>query len=144
MLQRQREPLESTVNTELLTVADAARSLKVSSSTIWRWINTGKLASYRIGPKAIRIRRADLNEVIAPGRTSGKGVKIMTKFSSVQTNLDIEHLTEEEIRQGLQAMREVRQLRERMHREQGGPTLPDSIQLIREMREERSGRLDEL
>lgn len=136
--------LDAARNPELITVAEAARFLKISVSTIWRWINAGKLVSYRIGPKAIRIKRADLDELIAPARASGESTNIMAEFTPVQTDLDIEPLTEEEIRQGLQAMREARQLRERMRRERGGTPLPDSVELIRAMREERSRYLDQL
>ena len=42
------------------TVEQAARLLQVSHSTVWRWIDAGKLVAYRVGPKAIRIRKQDL------------------------------------------------------------------------------------
>lgn len=48
------------------TVAEAAQKLKVSHSTVWRWIDTGKLPDYRLGPKTIRIQERDPDAVIAP------------------------------------------------------------------------------
>ncbi len=51
---------------EFYTVAEAARVLQVSHSTVWRWIEARKLPAYRVGHRAIRIRRRDLEEVIRP------------------------------------------------------------------------------
>src|SRR2546425_8418154 len=50
------------------SVAEAALVLGVSPSTVWRWIDAGKLPAYRVGPKSIRIRRADLAAVVHPVR----------------------------------------------------------------------------
>ncbi|HEY7060472.1 MAG TPA: helix-turn-helix domain-containing protein [Chloroflexota bacterium] len=55
------------------TVGQAARTLGVSPATIWRWIQTGKLAAYRIGPRAIRIRPEDLQATIQPVRPDSSG-----------------------------------------------------------------------
>ena len=40
----------------VFTVAEAARYLKVSEPTIWRWIRTGRLPSFKVG----RLRRIPL------------------------------------------------------------------------------------
>jgi hypothetical protein len=82
--------------------------------------------------------------LIKLARASGEEVKIMTDFMPGQTNLNVECLTEEEIHQGLQAMRNARQLRERVRRERDRNSLSDSIELIREMREKRSEHLEDL
>ena len=50
------------------TVADAARELHVSPSTVWRWIDAGKLRAYRAGEHTIRIKREDLERVLRPVR----------------------------------------------------------------------------
>jgi excisionase family DNA binding protein len=50
------------------TVAQAAKVLDVSPSTIWRWIKAGKLPAYRVGPRNIRIKKADLPRIITPAR----------------------------------------------------------------------------
>lgn len=62
------------------TVPEAARALCVSPATIWRWIHSGKLAAYRVGPRAIRIRPDDLQAAIQPVRLDGSrpaaGIKL--------------------------------------------------------------------
>lgn len=42
------------------TVSEAAELLDVSPSTVWRWIQAGKLPAYRVGGRALRIRKPDL------------------------------------------------------------------------------------
>jgi excisionase family DNA binding protein len=51
------------------TVAQAAKVLDVSPSTIWRWVKTAKLPAYRVGPRKIRIKKEDLPIIITPART---------------------------------------------------------------------------
>ena len=53
---------------DLLTVPEAAAALKVSPVTVSRWLRQGRLPAYRLGPRAVRIRRADLQAVFAPAR----------------------------------------------------------------------------
>jgi excisionase family DNA binding protein len=50
------------------TVAQAAKVLDVSPSTIWRWIKAAKLPAYRVGPRKIRIKKEDLPIIITPAR----------------------------------------------------------------------------
>jgi len=50
------------------TVAEAAEALGVSPSTIWRWIKSRRLPAYRVGPKNIRIEKADLEAAVRPAR----------------------------------------------------------------------------
>jgi len=45
---------------EYLTVAEVATLLRVHRTTVWRWIACGELPAYRVGRRALRIRRADL------------------------------------------------------------------------------------
>jgi excisionase family DNA binding protein len=51
-----------------VTVAQAAKLLGVSPSTVWRWIDARKLPAYRVGPRGIRIREEDLQAAIRPAR----------------------------------------------------------------------------
>ncbi len=40
--------------------------LDVSRTTVWRWVEKGRLAAFRIGPKTIRIRKRDLDALVQP------------------------------------------------------------------------------
>ena len=53
------------------TVAQAARILDVSPSTVWRWIEAKKLPAYRVGARKIRIKKEDLSSIITPARARG-------------------------------------------------------------------------
>jgi excisionase family DNA binding protein len=43
----------------LLTVAECADALNMSERTIWRWIEAGELATYRLG-RSVRIAEREL------------------------------------------------------------------------------------
>jgi excisionase family DNA binding protein len=61
--------MTSSQERDYYTVAQAAKVLDVSPSTIWRWIKAAKLPAYRVGPRKIRIKKADLPIIITPART---------------------------------------------------------------------------
>jgi excisionase family DNA binding protein len=58
---------------ELLTVPEAAEVLKVSAVTVSRWLKQGRLPAYRVGPRAVRIRRADIDHILAPAVATANG-----------------------------------------------------------------------
>jgi|GEM_PF-2524073 len=53
----------------LMTIKEAALFLNVHHSTIRRWERDGTLAAVRPGPRTVRIRRADLLNLLRPSRT---------------------------------------------------------------------------
>jgi excisionase family DNA binding protein len=55
---------------QLYTAEQAAQRLKVSVSTIWRWIAARRLPAYRIGPRRIRIKPEDLEALIRPANVA--------------------------------------------------------------------------
>lgn len=57
------------------TVQEAARALKVSRTTIWRWIARGHLKALRIASGTTRIRREDLEALLKPARDGTKAGK---------------------------------------------------------------------
>jgi excisionase family DNA binding protein len=48
---------------EMLTTEEAAKALGCHSATIRNWISEGRLRAYRIGPRLIRIKKADLEKL---------------------------------------------------------------------------------
>jgi excisionase family DNA binding protein len=49
-----------------VTVAEAAKELDVSPSTVWRWIEARRLPAFRVGARKIRIKKVDLAKVVRP------------------------------------------------------------------------------
>ncbi len=125
------------------TVAQAARELQVHRTTITRWIKSGRLRASRVGPKAVRIKEADLEQVVTPTNDSGKGVIDVEERQPTQytvlTGLPSATLSEEEKQRALASLDRLRAFREQLRHEVG--TLPSDEDLIREGREARSSRL---
>ncbi len=59
---------------EYYSVSEAARLLAVSRTTVWRWIEEGKLPAYRMGGRTIRIRKRDLWKMAQPARGTREGI----------------------------------------------------------------------
>ena len=144
------------VDPDLLTMTEAAKLLKVSTVTLKRWLKQGRLPAYHAGPRAIRIRRADLANVLTPiaGPVADEEVSTVKKeknqkkeMGSVQeshpirTDLVVRPLTDEEVAVALEALREAQELRAQMLARRGGKPFSPSWEIIREAREERSNRL---
>lgn len=53
--------MASTTPRDYYTISEADRLLDVSPATVWRWIAAEKLSAYRVGPRAIRIQKQDLD-----------------------------------------------------------------------------------
>ena len=121
-----------TDETRYTTVAEAARLLRVSIPTVWRWIDSGHLPAYRVGGRSIRIRTADLASMVRPARQE------KMKERMVQAN--VIHLGQrpadpESLISGL-----VEGQRSILSRRRGRPLKP-SAPLIRQARRERAAHL---
>lgn len=58
---------------ELISIQQSADKLAVNPMTIRRWIQSGHLTAYRLGPRMVRIDVAELDnqlQVITPGDDS--------------------------------------------------------------------------
>jgi excisionase family DNA binding protein len=132
--------MAKTEASEYCTVAQAAQRLQVSPSTIWRWVEAGKLPGYRVGSRSIRIKRQDLEAMIQPAKPGAEGV-IMVEGENGQLVPFPRRLSQEEVQRALQLIAEMRASREAMSARRGGKLLDDSAEIIREAREQRSREL---
>jgi excisionase family DNA binding protein len=53
-------------STDLVTVAEASRALRVTERCLRGWIADGTVPAYRVGGKVIRIKRPDLDALLQP------------------------------------------------------------------------------
>ncbi len=62
-------------DTELLTPAQVADELQVTTITVRRWITTGQLPASKAGPRKWMIRRSDLSSFLAGTPTEPTGLE---------------------------------------------------------------------
>jgi excisionase family DNA binding protein len=125
-----------------VTVAEAAQRLHVSHPTVWRWIKAGRLPAYRVGPKSIRIKSADLERLVQPV-VAVPAAEATPEPAEATPPYTVRHtLTEDERQRGLAVLKALDAFHERMRAEHDGEPYPSSVDLIRQMREERTEELD--
>ena len=119
---------------DLLTVPEAARLLKMSSSTIWRWIRDDYLTSYRLGGRKVRVRRKDVLDKIVPWEPRSKArskesiESLLTPISDTATD-------------PATAIAVALAFQEELLARRGGRLFPDSADDINEARAERTAAL---
>jgi excisionase family DNA binding protein len=59
-------PAVGTIDDELITYQQAAKHLKVTVNTVRSMVSRAELPAWRCGPRAVRIRRSDLDRVLTP------------------------------------------------------------------------------
>lgn len=60
---------------EHLTVAEVADICRVTPDAVRKWLRAGKLPAVRIGERALRIRRSDLEAFIEPATFPAAGLE---------------------------------------------------------------------
>lgn len=122
---------------EYLTVAEASSLLRVAPSTVRRWIREGDLPAYRLGKRRLALRRSDVDGMISPvhSKSAPGHYTIYTDLSQVPK------LTPEDVQRSLEAMERVRQINKEILARRGGKPFESSVDIIREMREERMREL---
>jgi excisionase family DNA binding protein len=127
------------LDTEYVTVAEAARELKVSESTIWRWIDQGTLPAYRVGQRRVRLKSTDVARLITPARPSeekGGGLAQSERERLARP------LTKKEKEQALAALEAAKQLQQQILARHGLKQFtPSSHELLDEARDERTSQM---
>ncbi len=135
----QRTPWSGNVNAvtgSLLSVSEAAQLLKVSTSTIWRWINRGELPAYRVGQRRIVLKASEVEQILRAVRQQDREEVSTMEGSQQQVTLAAADVTRLRA-----AMERAQALRTRILQEHGGQSLPSSTEVLREQRDQRSTEL---
>jgi excisionase family DNA binding protein len=115
---------------DLISVKEAAKILHVSESTVWRWIDRDILKAYRIGPKRICLRRAELTPAIRQLRKDERDLRKYFLPEAPGPKFSTEEV-----------LRRARALSAELLAKRGGVLFPESWIDINEMRDERSEQL---
>lgn len=82
---------------EYCTIREAAARLGVSAPTVWRWVHAGHLPAERVGPRSIRIRKADLGRVVAPTPASPDNSRVQRKKRADELIARLRRLHEQQV-----------------------------------------------
>src|SRR3954447_17061257 len=126
-----------TLNEEYLTVTEAANLVRVSPSTIRRWIREGSLPAYRLGPRRVGLRRNDLATLVTPINTE---IEVGIERPD-DAPIPVPKLTPEQKRRALEAFERARELSDQILARRGGKPFPPSWIVINEQRDERTRQL---
>jgi excisionase family DNA binding protein len=126
-----------TLDEEFLTVTEAATLVRVSPSTIRRWIREGNLPAYRLGPRRVGLKREDLATLVTPLHTvTGAAID-----RPDDAPIPVPKLTPERKRRALEALEQAQQLSKEILARRGGKPFPPSWIVINEQRDERTRQL---
>lgn len=56
----------TTIDRQWLTIAEACAYLRVTRATLYRWAREGRIRLYKMGVRATRLRRSDLERMLSP------------------------------------------------------------------------------
>ncbi|HEY7034990.1 MAG TPA: helix-turn-helix domain-containing protein [Thermomicrobiales bacterium] len=134
--------MSATSDLDLLTMREVAALLKVSEVTVARWLKQGRLPAYRVGPRAVRVRRVDVDNLIEPREVASQDEHPDAEDDWKARAL--RPLTKEEQERGLQAMRQAFALSDEVIARRGGkPFSVSSTEIIRREREKRTRQIEE-
>ena len=121
-------------------MAEAARLLKVSQSSVWRWIRRGQLKAYRAGQRGVRLKLADVEAALSPVSEEIIPQRIYTSMEDIKR---LEPISEERKRYALAIVEKLRRNRARQLEERGGIPFSPSWKLINEARDERTKQIED-
>jgi DNA binding domain, excisionase family len=124
---------------DFYTIAEAAALLKVSPSTVWRWIDQGKLSAYRVGDKKIRIEMREVASIVRPFGESARRGGAMNK--EAEGSAWISPTKSDQREDQLKVIESARRLQVKILARRKGRLLPESAVDIAAAREERTADL---
>lgn len=129
---------------DFVTVSEAAKALGVSVPTIKRWLKNGRIPAYHLGPRFIRIRRADLTRVLTPVREEVIPMpeRPVRELAPIPTTLIVKPLTAAQIAQLDEAIQGTQEAIDLIRMRRNGEPLAPSWPILHEIREERAKRYE--
>jgi excisionase family DNA binding protein len=131
-LEQSAEPKEPEITYDLNSVKEAARFLRVSETTVWRYADQDILPAYRVGRKRVMFRRGDLEALQNNVRRKKQPV------NTTRRRLRLMAMSEGADKDARAVMTRATALREDILAGRGGVALGSSWEDIDEAREERS------
>ena len=123
------------------TVREAAGALRMSASTVWRWIAAGRLPAYRFGPKMVRISARDLEQMIRPAKEADGPTEAPERGArGIPAGPRTTPPSREEVVRRLAALARLEATAARIRASRRGEPVPSSTELVRQGRRERAER----
>ncbi len=119
---------------DFVTIQEGAALLRISQSTVWRWVKAGDVRAYRMGGRRVWLRRSELAALVKPVTERTKKGGTMAQGERVHER----RLTEAERQQMLGAVDAARELQARLLEARGGKLFRPAYEEIDEARRERS------
>ncbi len=98
------------------------------------------MPAYRLGRRRVALRRTDLSLLVTPAR-SGEAQGHDVADDDDLERIKRRELTSEEVEQGLAALERIKQINTEILARRGGMPFSDSLEIIHEMREQRTREL---
>jgi excisionase family DNA binding protein len=128
---------QAVLDSDYMTVQEAAGLLRVDKSTIRRWIADGSLPAYRVGKRRVALKRSDVAALITPARPP----HTMSNSGATGANPRIQALTTDEQRQAQAAVTAARRLQAELLSRRGGERFSPSEAILNQLRDARSDEL---
>jgi len=119
---------------DFVTVQNGAALLRISQSTVWRWVKTGDVKAYRIGGRRVWLRRSELAELVKPASEGTRKGGTMAQGERVHER----RLTDAERQQMQAAVEGARELQAKLLEARRGKRFRPAHEDIDEARRERS------
>ena len=126
--------MTTVLDEDLVTITEAARLLKVSPSSIRRWVGQGHLPAYRVGQRRVRVKKDDLARLVVPVQEGEEKPLAVDQYGRPIPR----RLTDQERQQWLAALEDARRFQAEMLARRGGEPFTPSWILINEARDERT------
>ena len=127
---------------DLLTIAETAKLLKVTPTTVRRYISAGQLPAFKVG-RGVRIRKEAIENFLTPVTPTCPGATAQEEGGPMRAieRTSVPLLTSEEQRQVLAAIEQGKRERAELAARYRELPVPSSVELLEEARAQRTREL---